>query len=44
MVKGHAAYTQLQEQAQQRSADAFSVALPENILAQLSSLYSLDSI
>lgn len=28
IVKGHAAYTQLQEQARQRSADAFSAALP----------------
>lgn len=40
VVKGHVAYSQLQEQARQRSADAFSAALPKNVKALLSSLFS----
>lgn len=35
MVKGHTAYTQLQEQVQQRSADAFNTAVPNNAFAHL---------
>lgn len=41
VVKGHAAYAQLQEQAQQRSADTFRAQLSKiTFLSQLSSLFS----